>query len=195
MTHTYNRDLLEDVQDDSVLDLLSQARDDLKNVNTSTTNSEIFEGLLDRLNLRSSILKTVIAADMRSDEGTELVNNWNKTEALAKALTRNQSFGKAVPSSFSPKVQRKLASTVPPRPIVIITFTEALEQLINLCKDGRKLAGVLDYNDSQSLMVCIRTALTKILLIIRPLCYYFKHRSLSRLYTSEHSCSTTSSAI
>lgn len=44
-------------------------------------------------------------------------------------------LGKPVPGSFSTKIQRRLASTVPPRPIVDVDFKEALQNLKQLCVD------------------------------------------------------------
>lgn len=44
-------------------------------------------------------------------------------------------LGKPVPGSFSTKIQRRLASTVPPRPIVEVDFKEALQNLRQICAD------------------------------------------------------------
>jgi len=53
-------------------------------------------------------------------------------------------LGKAVPGSFSTKIQRRLASTVPPRPIVEVDFREALEKLKQLCLDCEEATGFTD---------------------------------------------------
>ena len=44
-------------------------------------------------------------------------------------------LGQVVPGAFSSKMQRRLASTVPPRPIVELDFKDALEKLQHICAD------------------------------------------------------------
>lgn len=61
------------------------------------------------------------------------------------ALTESVSLGKEVPEAFSMKIQRKLASTVPPRPIVNISSTDALAHMKRLCQDAIDLQQMLDY--------------------------------------------------
>ena len=58
-----------------------------------------------------------------------------------------------VEASFSIKIQRRLASTVPPRPIVNISFDEAIEQLTGLCQNGKDAYRILDYHGGDNLMV------------------------------------------
>jgi hypothetical protein len=62
-------------------------------------------------------------------------------------------LSKPIPESFSTKLQRKLGSTVPPRPVVDVAFDAAYKHLEQLCRDGQILTEVLDYHDSHSLMV------------------------------------------
>jgi hypothetical protein len=60
---------------------------------------------------------------------------WPPVLANITNITSTHALGKTVPDSFSTKIQRKLASTVPPRPIVELAFKDALENLTQLCID------------------------------------------------------------
>lgn len=71
-------------------------------------------------------------------------------------------LGIAVPDAFSIKVQRKLASTVPPRPVIEVGQDAAFQHLEQMCKDAAVVVDVLQYHDSQSLLVC--TGMKSILL-------------------------------
>lgn len=53
-------------------------------------------------------------------------------------------LGKTVPGSFSTKIQRRLASTVPPRPIVEVDFNDSLHTLKQLCADCEEAARFKD---------------------------------------------------
>jgi hypothetical protein len=74
---------------------------------------------------------------------------------LLPGVSMWRELSKSVPDAFSVKLQRKLASTVPPRPVVTIAFEAAYKHLERLCHDGRDLTEVLNYYDSHSLMVSI----------------------------------------
>ncbi len=50
-------------------------------------------------------------------------------------LKTTHQLGQVVPAAFSAKMQRRLASTVPPRPIVELDFQDALAKLQQLCID------------------------------------------------------------
>ena len=69
-------------------------------------------------------------------------------------ITESVSLGRPVPEAFSWKIQRKLASTVPPRPMVKISFEDARAHLKRLCQDAIDLLEVLDYSGPHNLKVC-----------------------------------------
>jgi hypothetical protein len=60
---------------------------------------------------------------------------WPSILSHLPEITATHHLGKPVPDSFSTKIQRKLASTVPPRPIVDLAFSSATEKLQQLCTD------------------------------------------------------------
>jgi hypothetical protein len=78
---------------------------------------------------------------------------WEEAIALLPQIISTHALGKPVEDAFSTKLQRKLASTMPPRPIVQLKFDDAFSHLSRLFKDGREVIGVLNYTDSQCLQV------------------------------------------
>jgi hypothetical protein len=52
-----------------------------------------------------------------------------------QTLKSTHQLGQVVPGAFSTKMQRRLASTVPPRPIVELEFKDALEKLLQITTD------------------------------------------------------------
>ncbi|GAB1199953.1 hypothetical protein APSETT444_009312 [Aspergillus pseudonomiae] len=76
-------------------------------------------------------------------------------------ITESVPLGRPVPEAFSWKIQRKLASTVPPRPMVKISFEDALAHLKRLCQDAIDLLEVLDYSGPHNLKVAVWTLLSR----------------------------------
>lgn len=59
-----------------------------------------------------------------------------------------------MPDAFSLKIQRKLASTVPPRPMVTISSDDALAHLKRLCQDAIDMQQMLDYTGPSNFKEC-----------------------------------------
>lgn len=91
-------------------------------------------------------------ADSRTSS-EDLKAQWSELLGCLQFLKFTTNIGKATPSAFSVKLQRKLASTVPPRPIVQISEEAAFDHLERLCRDGLAVVDVLNYHDTHSLMV------------------------------------------
>jgi hypothetical protein len=111
------------------------------------------DALACRLDFRETFLRTAEVADSRTSM-EDIQKNWAELLGLLPFLKVSTNLGKKFPASFSVKLQRKLASTVPPRPIVHVSWEATCGQLERLCKDGAVAAEVLKYYDSHSLMVC-----------------------------------------
>ena len=69
------------------------------------------------------------------------------------SLKESVSLGKPVAEAFSLKIQRKLASTVPPRPIVQISHEDAFAHLKRLCQDAIDMQQMLDYRGPSNFKV------------------------------------------
>ncbi|KAL4785481.1 Mak10 subunit, NatC N-terminal acetyltransferase-domain-containing protein [Aspergillus varians] len=81
--------------------------------------------------------------------------------SILPALKESSFASQAVPDAFSWKIQRKLASTVPPRPMVRISLDDALAHLKRLCQDGIHLNQILDYRGPSNLKVAVWTILSR----------------------------------
>lgn len=121
---------------------------------TTSVDLRIKEALLQRLSFRGALLRTVATVDDRTSP-VLLSSVWSATLQLLPGIKSEREMAKPVPESFSVKLQRKLASTVPPRPVVSVAFEDAYEHLERVCKDGLLVTEVLDFHDSHSLMVIL----------------------------------------
>jgi N-alpha-acetyltransferase 35, NatC auxiliary subunit len=157
VTHTFNRGLLEGLDHGLLLQLLEETTALL--ASSQDIIPEIKDALLCRLQFRALFLRTVETADSRTSS-SDMKALWTKLLASLPALKSSTKLGKAVPASFSVKLQRKLASTIPPRPIVQVSDGAAFDHLERLCRDGSVVVEVLDYHDSHSLMVSSDVFLT-----------------------------------
>lgn len=114
---------------------------------------DIRTALKDRLDHRMAFLKAVETADSRT--ASDLKALWESLLGTTTLLRKSVRLGIPVPNAFSIKVQRKLASTVPPRPVIEVSQDAAFQHLEQMCKDAAVAVDVLQYHDSQSLLVCI----------------------------------------
>ena len=148
VANLYSRDLLPKVD---VVDICHMIHESLTYVNklTSLSNS-LKTALINRLELRSAFLSAV-----QFDEiiGGQRVASWERSLTLLPVLSETVHLGVQVEASFSVKVQRRLASTVPPRPIVNIHFNEAFDRLVRLCQDGKDSYRILHYHGATHLIV------------------------------------------
>lgn len=78
---------------------------------------------------------------------------WDSSLELLTKVEETHKLGKPVPEAFSTSVQRKLASQVPPRPLVVLSFEDATSSLRKLCVEGKDVLRILQYNGSTNLVV------------------------------------------
>lgn len=150
VTQTYNVSLLELVSIADVNKLIVSAIEYIDSASSPWPNN-IKMALKARLAFRKLFLAEV-SRDVK--EMVEKKSNWDGCVTLLATIGITRNLGKPVPSVFSIAVQRKLASTVPPRPIVQIPFEEAFTILSRLCKDAKEILRVLKYSGATNLMVC-----------------------------------------
>jgi len=150
VTQLYNRQLLSDFDEGEILKLLAQAMSWLDNQRDSISE-ETIAALKTRLQFRELFFEAVaVDLDIIKDRSTE---RWEQCTMMFPLLTASRTVGKAVEEAFSVKIQRKLASTVPPRPIVKTSFEVALRHLARLCQDGKDVVQTLQYHGSNNLLV------------------------------------------
>ena len=109
--------------------------------------------LKDRLSFRRFFLQALnddYVVDLKEEE----LSPWEACARLLPKLSSSHGVGERVPGAFSIKIQRRLASTVPPRPIVNISFKDAHDYLCKLSKDGHEAKSVLRCQTGRELQVC-----------------------------------------
>lgn len=134
-----------------------------------------------RLQLRLRFLDAVDLSSIRNDTSQAPKLPWVQMKRLIDDIENQHVLGKPVPEAFSTKLQRRLASTMPPRPMVKLSFEECMTHFKRLVQNGNEVIDVLQYKDPQSLLVCflaylpVSTELTS----RRILCSCSKPRNLS----------------
>lgn len=148
MSNLYHRSLLTNIDVAELYHTINEALNYVSKLTNISTN--LRDALVTRLELRNSFLSAV--------QYDEIINHhrvpwWDRCLKLIPALPKTTGLGMRVEASFSIKIQRRLASTVPPRPIVNISFDEAIEQLTRLCQNGKDAYRILNYHGGDNLMV------------------------------------------
>jgi N-alpha-acetyltransferase 35, NatC auxiliary subunit len=151
VTHLYNRSLLHEIPETEVFTLLDEALWWLEKKEARSISEQLREALRTRLEFRKAFLGAV-SKDVNIIKDPSTIE-WEACAKYLQTIADSHKLGKPVEQSFSVKIQRKLASTVPPRPMVNISFENALSHLKRLCQDGIDLAAVLNFCGSNDLMV------------------------------------------
>ena len=120
------------------------------NQGTASIDGPYKEALLSRLKLRRVLLSAVQPHGSLELHRAKL---WEDCLELLPVISQTNKLGVPPENSFSIKIQRKLASTVPPRPIVKIEFDEALLRLEGICRNARDAYRILQCQTGTRLMV------------------------------------------
>ena len=154
-TNTYNLAFFEDTSKDEIRQVLQEARAGLTDADQGWPK-DVVAALQSRLDFRETFLTAMDVAELRVQPDT-LRTPWTLMAATVKNIKNSRGLGVAVPGAFNTKMQGKLASTMPPRPIVQPSLDEALEHWTQLLEDAAEAVAVLKYEDPQSLLVCFAT--------------------------------------
>ncbi|KAI5787129.1 Mak10 subunit, NatC N-terminal acetyltransferase-domain-containing protein [Geopyxis carbonaria] len=149
VTQTYGLPLLDAVYLAAVSNLVTDAREWLM-ANEGRFPKEILAALLVRLSLRHNML-----LDLSRDAGAyrdRETLSWNDSLERIKEVVATHELGKPVEEAWSTSVQRKLASQVPPRPIVEFSFDKAVVCLRQLCNEAMDLTKLLDFESASNTM-------------------------------------------
>ncbi|KAH8677709.1 Mak10 subunit, NatC N-terminal acetyltransferase-domain-containing protein [Xylariales sp. PMI_506] len=160
VTNTYERNLLHDISLDDINDLLRTARSNLRTI-ASLLPKDVVAALDLRLEFRIAFLRAMELVSLRTANPESLKTPWIMMDGLLEHLRKQHSLATAVPEAFSTKIQRRLASTMPPRPIVHLSFENAYAHFKRLAQDGKEAMNILRYSDPQSLMTFVSTFMTK----------------------------------
>ncbi|EGZ69947.1 Mak10-domain-containing protein [Neurospora tetrasperma FGSC 2509] len=150
VTNTYRRNLMDHIDRYEIRDEILSAKHTLHELRAEI-GTDITQALSFRLELRSAFLR---ALELIEDRGSpdSLQIPWCQMHSVWEAILKLPGLAKEVPEAFSTKLQRKLASSMPPRPIVTLSFDEAAKHFKKLCSDAIDAIKILDYHDSQSLL-------------------------------------------
>ncbi|KUI57998.1 N-alpha-acetyltransferase 35, NatC auxiliary subunit [Cytospora mali] len=149
VTNTYHRSLLDNLDREEVRDVIQEARQLVQGLRRDL--GPIAQALDFRLEHRYAFLRAIELSELRSHPES-LKTPWIQLKAILEPINESTSLGAPVPEAFSVKLQRRLASTMPPRPIVQLSFEDAYSHLKRLFVDGIEVTDVLKYTDSQSLL-------------------------------------------
>ncbi|KAI1382762.1 Mak10-domain-containing protein [Hypoxylon trugodes] len=151
VTNTYDRDLLYEIPVASINNVLHKARSDLRAISNDMMK-DISIALDLRLELRIAFLRAIDLSGLRKANPDSLKMPWVQMNGLLEHISKQHSLGKPVPEAFSTKLQRRLASTMPPRPMVQPSFEESHGHFKQLFQDGIDVMDVLKYSEPQSLL-------------------------------------------
>jgi hypothetical protein len=70
---------------------------------------------------------------------------WQELPEMLYNIRTTHALGQPVTESFSPKIQRRLASTVPPKPMVELSFEDASTKLEQICKDCQEAVKIASF--------------------------------------------------
>lgn len=152
MSNTYSRTLLDSVSPEDAFACLQDATSLVDSLQGSLSRT-VIDAIIARISLRDSFLRATIASEDTADHNG-MRQAWIKAnEALSQFKKLLSVPTKKVTESFSAKIQQKLASTMPPRPIVELNIDEAIGHLTKLLEDSLKAIEITDYSDPHSLLV------------------------------------------
>lgn len=167
MTNLYNRKLLSDCATVDIEKLLDLAIEWVNGPGRSILEA-LVDAITERLRFRKLFLRAITQdADLISQQKTNPI--WDECSDALPKLLQSHNSGVPIEGAFSEKIQRRLASTVPPRPMVKISFDDACAHLNRLCKDGNHVAKVLDCQGGSNILVAESPFSTKSCYLTDPL--------------------------
>ncbi|KAI0156424.1 Mak10-domain-containing protein [Xylariaceae sp. FL1272] len=151
VTNTYDRYFLYDIPSNDILDLLNNAWGELLAMRDAI-GPEICANLACRIEFRIKFLLALEELVTRDINSESLAPLWIDMRTLVDDIEKRHELEKPVPEAFSTKLQRRLASTMPPRPMVDLSFEECIAHFKRFTQTGTEVMDVLNYKDPQSLL-------------------------------------------
>ncbi|KAL1889226.1 N-alpha-acetyltransferase, non-catalitic subunit [Ceratocystis pirilliformis] len=145
VTNTYKRSLFSHFSVESVTQELIDAHKSLSQ-GACDINPELTAALCARLHFRASFI-TALENTQHRLYPSLIEQAWTKALKDVEDVIATRHLGEPVPEAFSAKLQQKLSSSMPPRPIVDIGHELGFRLLKQLFEDGLKVTDVLDYKD------------------------------------------------
>ncbi|PGH23171.1 hypothetical protein AJ80_02808 [Polytolypa hystricis UAMH7299] len=152
VTQLYNRKLLSDIDSAAVQDVVKDALSWL-DTQQDSINTDLRNVLSNRLIFRREFL---IGLELDTSVVREPCTTPFSTCLRQIGLIHaSQRLGRPVDDAFSVKIQRRLASTVPPRPMVKLGFDDAMAHLTRFCQDAIDVQEILEYTGPSNLQALV----------------------------------------
>lgn len=150
VTHLYHRKLLSDFEVTDIERLLEDSLAWIRHTEGLCSDG-LQVALANRIQFRKAFLSVMKLENPR--DGPSQIHFWEICLEVLPSLLETKELGVAVDTSFSTKIQRRLANTVPPRPIVQIPFRESHLFLYQICQNGKEIFRAIDCTDNNSWLV------------------------------------------
>ncbi|KAK0344003.1 N-alpha-acetyltransferase, non-catalitic subunit [Friedmanniomyces endolithicus] len=121
VTHLFGRELLPSTGANDAVKLIDEA---VKFLDGADVDKVMRTALLERLQFARTYISLLV-----SDSA-----DWNTLAAMGRSAETHK-LAQPILEAFSDKVQRQLATSTPPRPMIIISWDEALERWKAICAD------------------------------------------------------------
>jgi len=141
--------LFDDVDVSEFIKLLNEALE-IVETEIGKESSQSLEAIKARLKFRLKFLEIVsntTSSKMARRSALEKCLN------LLPTISTTMGLGKELPEAFSTRIQSKLSTQVPPRPMVSIDPKEAATSLKTLLNNLVEIEGIYDYNSPHQIMV------------------------------------------
>ncbi|KAK5702783.1 N-alpha-acetyltransferase, non-catalitic subunit [Elasticomyces elasticus] len=136
VTHLFGRELLPGVGAEEALRLVDEA---VSFVEAVELDKDVRSALSERLQF-----VRLYVSQLMND-----IDDWTDMTAMGE-IADTHALVRARPEAFSDKVQRQLATSTPPRPMVPITWKEAHQRWLKLSADITEAGDLTDYDMCQS---------------------------------------------
>ncbi|EER40483.1 amino-acid N-acetyltransferase subunit Mak10 [Histoplasma capsulatum H143] len=156
VTQLYNRNLLADVGSDPIQLILDDALswlDRQKQEQSGAVDEPIREALVHRLLFRRELLSGLDVDTMPAKQRS--IQPFLAALRHLGRIEKSMHLGKSVPEAFSWKIQRRLASTVPPRPMVHVSAADAIAHMTRFCQDAVDVQQILEYRGPYNLQTFV----------------------------------------
>ncbi|KAK4542706.1 hypothetical protein LTR36_006278 [Oleoguttula mirabilis] len=135
VTHLFGRELLPKLSTDECYRLLDDA---LRFITTLNLPADTSEALKARLAFRRNYLAALI----------DDTDDWPDLIARMEVIDSTNSLGRPLREAFSDKVQRQLATSTPPRPMLQVSWKDAYARWTKMC------AGIIETERLTSFWIC-----------------------------------------
>lgn len=122
VTHLFGRELLSRCSADDAIRMLDNARSWLSEATIADDTKAALEA-------RLQFVRTYLALLLND------LNDWSDLIGILETVAHSHNLATAIPEAFSEKVQRQLATSTPPRPMLEMSWQEAHEKWTKMCAE------------------------------------------------------------